>query len=192
MSSEYLAARSFASLYKSRTAAMQRDIPPGTFVIQYTALDDISYAWVLSRTDFALQPLSVSRQTTEDWSRQVQTYVVRRNAGGLQGLLTLAYKGLAQAPRVRALRLAEQMRKLSGQIKALLGEEPAAAAEAGGEDDDATAPTGKEKTGRRQLATIFDKRNVHCYCGGGFSSPTSATFRYPALRMRFMTSISAP
>lgn len=64
-------------------------------------------------------------------------------------------EGLAQAPRVRALRLAEQMRKLSGQIKALLGEEPAPA-EAGGEDDDATAPSGKEKTGRRQLATIFD------------------------------------
>jgi DNA polymerase-3 subunit delta' len=66
-------------------------------------------------------------------------------------------EGLAQAPRVRALRLAEQMRKLSGQIKALLGEEPAASAEAGGGDEDeATAPTGKEKTGRRQLATIFD------------------------------------
>lgn len=65
-------------------------------------------------------------------------------------------EGLAQAPRVRALRLAEQMRKLSGQIKALLGEEPAAGADAGGDDDDAAAPTGKEKTGRRQLATIFD------------------------------------
>ena len=67
-------------------------------------------------------------------------------------------EGLAQAPRVRALRLAEQMRKLSGQIKALLGEEPAAGAEAGGggDEDEAAAPTGKEKTGRRQLATIFD------------------------------------
>ena len=68
-------------------------------------------------------------------------------------------EGLAQAPRVRALRLAEQMRKLSGQIKALLGEEPASSAEAAsgsGEEDDAAAPAGKEKTGRRQLAAIFD------------------------------------
>lgn len=66
-------------------------------------------------------------------------------------------EGLAQAPRVRALRLAEQMRKLSGQIKALLGEEPAAGADiGGGDEDEASAPTGKEKTGRRQLATIFD------------------------------------
>jgi len=66
-------------------------------------------------------------------------------------------EGLAQAPRVRALRLAEQMRKLSGQIKALLGEEPAASTDIGNSDEDeATAPTGKEKTGRRQLATIFD------------------------------------
>lgn len=65
-------------------------------------------------------------------------------------------EGLAQAPRVRALRLAEQMRKLSGQIKALLGEEPAASADAAGGEDDEAAPAGKEKTGRRQLATIFD------------------------------------
>ncbi|MCW3095314.1 MAG: polymerase delta prime subunit [Chthonomonadaceae bacterium] len=64
-------------------------------------------------------------------------------------------EGLAQAPRVRALRLAEQMRKLSGQIKALLGEEPAANADAAGSEED-DAPTGKEKTGRRQLAAIFD------------------------------------
>jgi len=65
-------------------------------------------------------------------------------------------EGLAQAPRVRALRLAEQMRKLSGQIKALLGEEPAATEAGGSDEDDTAAPTGKEKTGRRQLATIFD------------------------------------
>lgn len=65
-------------------------------------------------------------------------------------------EGLPQAPRVRALRLAEQMRKLSGQIKALLGEEPAAGVETAGGEEDEAAPAGKEKTGRRQLASIFD------------------------------------
>ena len=65
-------------------------------------------------------------------------------------------EGLPQAPRVRALRLAEQMRKLSGQIKALLGEEPAPGGETVGGEEDEAAPTGKEKTGRRQLASIFD------------------------------------
>ncbi len=65
-------------------------------------------------------------------------------------------EGLAQAPRVRALRLAEQMRKLSGQVKALLGEEVPAAETATGGDEEESTPTGKEKTGRRQLATIFD------------------------------------
>ena len=58
---------------------------------------------------------------------------------------------LPDAPRARALRVAEQMRKLAAQIKALVGEEPTAE---GGDDGEAT--TGKEKTGRRQLAAVFD------------------------------------
>ena len=65
---------------------------------------------------------------------------------------------LAAAPRVRALRLAETMRKLSGQVKALLGENTEASG--GGinapDDESSSGATGKEKTGRRQLAAVFD------------------------------------
>lgn len=64
-------------------------------------------------------------------------------------------EGVPEAPRVRALRIAEQMRKLSGQIKALVGEEPSS--EAGpAEEGDGPASGGKERIGRRQLAAIFD------------------------------------
>jgi DNA polymerase-3 subunit delta' len=58
---------------------------------------------------------------------------------------------LPDAPRVRALRVAEQMRKLATQIKAILGEEPAPEA---AEDEAAGSP--KERAGRRQLAAVFD------------------------------------
>lgn len=58
-----------------------------------------------------------------------------------------------QAPRVRALRLAEQLRKLAAQVKALVGEEPAAAT---GDSDDGETVAPKEKAGRRALATVFD------------------------------------
>jgi DNA polymerase-3 subunit delta' len=61
---------------------------------------------------------------------------------------------LPDAPRVRALRSAEQMRKLAGQIKALVGEEPSVAPEAATEEGDAAGP--KERAGRRQLAAVFD------------------------------------
>jgi len=57
---------------------------------------------------------------------------------------------LPEAPRVRALRAAEQIRKLATQVKALIGEEPAEA-----EEGEAGA-TGKERAGRRQLAVVFD------------------------------------
>ncbi len=60
-------------------------------------------------------------------------------------------EGLPVAPRVRALRLAEQLRKLSGQVKALSGEDSAAESEKSGSEEGA-----KERVGRRQLATIFD------------------------------------
>jgi len=61
---------------------------------------------------------------------------------------------LPEAPRVRALRLAEQMRKLAGQIRALAGEETEAAPAADEAETTGAAP--KERAGRRQLAALFD------------------------------------
>ncbi len=58
---------------------------------------------------------------------------------------------LPASPRTRALRLAEQMRKLSGQVKALLGDDTPTENEKGSADEG-----GKERVGRQQLATIFD------------------------------------
>ena len=58
---------------------------------------------------------------------------------------------LPSAPRVRALKIAEQMRKLALQVKAVIGEEPGAA-----DEGDAEGGTTKEKTSRRQLAALFD------------------------------------
>lgn len=57
---------------------------------------------------------------------------------------------LPKAPRIRALKLAEQMRKLATQTKALVGEEPKST------DTDDTEGGGKERAGRRQQALIFD------------------------------------
>ncbi len=63
-------------------------------------------------------------------------------------------ESLPAAPAYRALKAAEQMRKLAAQTKAMLGEEPAEAADSGGPD--AEAGTAKEKTGRRQFAAVID------------------------------------
>ncbi len=58
---------------------------------------------------------------------------------------------LPKAPRVRALKIAEQMRKLAAQTKALVGEDASAG---DGEDGDGGSP--KERAGRKQQAAVFD------------------------------------
>jgi len=60
-------------------------------------------------------------------------------------------ESLPAAAAHRALRAAETLRKIAGQTKALLGEEPAESIDADGEQS-----TIKEKTGRKQFAMVFD------------------------------------
>jgi DNA polymerase III subunit delta' len=61
---------------------------------------------------------------------------------------------VAQSPRVRALRLAEQLRKQAAQIKALAGNVADAPDSGGGEDE--SGSSAKEKVGRRQYAAVLD------------------------------------
>lgn len=60
---------------------------------------------------------------------------------------------IPEAPPLRALKLAEQMRKLATQMKVLIGEE---SADAGSSDDSDAAPSARDRASRRQLAVVFD------------------------------------
>ena len=62
-------------------------------------------------------------------------------------------ESLPDAPAYRALKAAEQLRKLAAQTKALLGQEPPVAADPSGTEAETSA---KEKTGRRQFAAVID------------------------------------
>jgi DNA polymerase-3 subunit delta' len=59
------------------------------------------------------------------------------------------------APALRALLLAEQMRKLATQMKALTGDETASVGDYSGDDSDG-AGTVKDKSARRKIAALFD------------------------------------
>ena len=59
---------------------------------------------------------------------------------------------LAQSPRARSLRLAEQLRKLAAQVKSLVGNMAEATETSPGDEES----TGKEKVGRRQYAAVID------------------------------------
>jgi DNA polymerase-3 subunit delta' len=64
---------------------------------------------------------------------------------------------IPEAHPLRALKLAEQMRKLSTQMKALTGDDTLSSADEGGTTDegDSAGPV-KDKVGRRKLAAVFD------------------------------------
>ncbi len=62
---------------------------------------------------------------------------------------------IPEAPPLRALKLAEQMRKLATQMKALTGEEASSSGDGSMEDGDAGGSL-KEKGSRRKLAAVFD------------------------------------
>lgn len=81
------------------------------------------------------------------------TLATERAIGEEVGRILDYAESLPEAPPYRALRAAEQLRKLAGQTKALSGEEPVEAQEAAGQDGDIGA---KEKIGRKQFAAVLD------------------------------------
>jgi DNA polymerase-3 subunit delta' len=62
---------------------------------------------------------------------------------------------IPEAPPLRALKLAEQIRKLSTQMKALTGDDTASAGD-GTTDDGDSGGSVKDKASRRKLAAVFD------------------------------------
>jgi DNA polymerase-3 subunit delta' len=80
------------------------------------------------------------------------TLATERAVGEEVGRILDYAESLPDAPPYRALRAAEQLRKLAGQTKALSGEEAVEVQDAG-QDGDAVA---KEKIGRKQFAAVLD------------------------------------
>ncbi len=78
---------------------VQSLIPPGTFITQYCVLDELTYAWVLSRDRFAPLTLSsVQGVKSVRWSANLQNAVQRRNTNAVDRVLKTAFAELAAEP----------------------------------------------------------------------------------------------
>ena len=62
---------------------------------------------------------------------------------------------IPEAPPLRALKLAEQIRKLATQMKALTGEDVGASGDTSSDENDGGGGS-KDKASRRKLAAVFD------------------------------------
>jgi len=111
-------------------------------------------AYLESATD--LDPMRAETVAAYSEGRIGQAMTLARGsaiAGEIGRVLDFA-ESLPQAPGYRALRAAEQLRKLASQASALVGEEMAEAAEATSASGE--AGTAKDKTARKQYAAVFD------------------------------------
>jgi CHAT domain-containing protein len=79
-------------------ASLQRTLPPGTFLIEYTVMDDRTYAWVISRGASQLLTLSVRRADVERWTDALTRAVSTRDTTTLEATLFAAYDNLLSAP----------------------------------------------------------------------------------------------
>ena len=85
--------------------AIQEQLPDGTFLIEYTLLEDRTYAWILSRHDAVALTLPVRRQDVDRWSETISEAARKTNAQALKDGLIAPYDGLLAVPLSRISRL---------------------------------------------------------------------------------------
>jgi len=79
-------------------AQIQKLLPYGTFLIEYTVLDDVTFAWVITHDRRQVVTLKTGRAKIRRWSSEVQAAVQVNNAYKIDAALLAAYDELITAP----------------------------------------------------------------------------------------------
>jgi CHAT domain-containing protein len=79
-------------------ARIQASLPPGTFLIDYSVLEDRTYTWIVSRDRFLVLTQPVGRAAVERWSAALQRSARQQNAGAFNRGLYAPFDGLIAAP----------------------------------------------------------------------------------------------
>jgi len=79
-------------------AGIRKYLPPGSFLIEYTILDDRTYAWVVSHDRSQVLTLPAGRTRIKRWSDRLQQSVPARDLGLLDATLLAAYDNLVAGP----------------------------------------------------------------------------------------------
>ena len=78
--------------------ALQKKLPPGTFIIEYAVLDDRTYTWILSRDQGVVVTQRADREDVKRWSEAIEHAARLRNAPALEDALDAPYEGLIAGP----------------------------------------------------------------------------------------------
>lgn len=77
-------------------AALQRQIPSGTYLVEYRVLDDVVYAWIVSRDTLAFTPVEATRRDVRRWEETLQEAVVAYDRSAFEDGLLAPYRLLAR------------------------------------------------------------------------------------------------
>jgi CHAT domain-containing protein len=83
---------------ESWLARVQRALPAGTFIIQYSVLADRTYAWVVSRDRFQAVQTEADAADLLRWNRELQQAVRDDREGDADVVLRAAFEGLVAQP----------------------------------------------------------------------------------------------
>jgi CHAT domain-containing protein len=76
-------------------ADLQKHIPEGTVVLEYSVFDDRAFCWILSRDHFDMLPLpGLSRERLEGWSERVQRALRRMDGPEIDRVMVAPYAEL--------------------------------------------------------------------------------------------------
>jgi CHAT domain-containing protein len=80
---------------------VKRALPSGTFVLQYTVLDDRTFVWLIWHDDFERRTLSVGNGAVAEWTTALQRLADSRDRGGWDHALSAPYTALLADPIAR-------------------------------------------------------------------------------------------
>lgn len=78
--------------------AIQKYLPDDTFLIEYTLLEDRTYAWIVSHHDGVALTLPTKRKDVDRWSESISKAVRTLNERAFEDGLIAPYDGLLAAP----------------------------------------------------------------------------------------------
>jgi CHAT domain-containing protein len=77
---------------------IQADLPAGTFILEYSVLDDRTIVWIISRDRFETLRLDVPRSKVEGWSTTLRRAAHLRDVNGFEAALFAPFDGLFTRP----------------------------------------------------------------------------------------------
>ncbi|HYC60320.1 MAG TPA: CHAT domain-containing protein [Thermoanaerobaculia bacterium] len=77
---------------------VQRELPAGTFLLEYMVLEDRTYTWVISRDSFRIITQRANRDDIERWSAALQEAARQRDEKAFEAGLYAPYDQLIAAP----------------------------------------------------------------------------------------------